>query len=299
MTGFCKTAVPESIACKIESLKDNDEGLKEYGIQLAVEMCQKLLDKGTPGIHIYSLNMSKSALEILRRLKLISEDKPRRSLPWRASPVVKRSSEMVRPIFWSNRPKSYIKRTEDWDRFACNRWGDVRSPAYGTLSDYHFMHPHATSEKKKKKALEALGQSINNLDDVIRAFVKYTKGEISVFPWSEMDKMQKESEHISEDLVKLNSSGYLTINSQPKINGAPSTDPRVGWGGSDGFVYQKAYIEFFVSPEKWNALLSKIDDHPTLTYLATTVEGDVQTNMDASSANAVTWGVFPGNLLED
>ena len=121
MTNFCKTHVPQSIRDKLETLKDNDAAIKEYGIELGVEMCQKLLEKGTPGLHLYSLNMSKSVLEILRRLKLIDDNKVQRKLPWRTSPTEKRSEEKVRPIFWSNRPKSYLKRTEDWDTYACSR----------------------------------------------------------------------------------------------------------------------------------------------------------------------------------
>lgn len=39
--------------------------------------------------------------------------------------------EDVRPIFWSNRPQSYIHRTEDWDDFPNGRWGPRESPAYG------------------------------------------------------------------------------------------------------------------------------------------------------------------------
>ncbi len=42
----------------------------------------------------------------------------------------------------SNRPKSYLKRTAEWDKFPQGRWGDSRSPAYGTLSDYQFMRRH-------------------------------------------------------------------------------------------------------------------------------------------------------------
>lgn len=193
MTNFCKTFIPDAISDKLEKIKDDDAAIKAYGIDLGVEMCQKLLDKGTPGLHIYSLNMSRSALEILKRLKLIEESKVPRKLPWRASPTAKRCEEMVRPIFWSNRPKSYIKRTEDWDKYACNRsrsvksfdcwvmfvsrWGDCRSPAYGTLSDYPFMRPHTRNEKRLEKAREAWGESLTCLDDVIQVFIKYTKGK--------------------------------------------------------------------------------------------------------------------------
>jgi len=49
-----------------------------------------------------------------------------------------------------------------------------------------------------------------------------------------MDKMQKETEHISASLVKLNSKGFLTINSQPQIDGVSSSDAKVGWGGPNG-----------------------------------------------------------------
>jgi len=293
MTNFCKTYIPDAIRAKLETIKDDDTAVKAYGIELGVEMCQKLLDKGTPGLHIYSLNMSKSTLEILKKLKLIGDNKLPRKLPWRTPPSAKRAEEMVRPIFWSNRPKSYIKRTEDWDKYACNRWGDSSSPAYGTLSDYPFMRPHTRHEKRLQKAREAWGEYLTCLDDVIQVFIKYTKGEISILPWNEMDKMQKESEHISDSLVRLNSAGFLTINSQPQVNGASSTDPYVGWGGSDGVVYQKAYVEFFVSPEDFAALLPKITARPSLTFMAATSTGELTTNMENGSVNAVTWGVFP------
>jgi methylenetetrahydrofolate reductase (NADPH) len=39
----------------------------------------------------------------------------RRALPWKPSAMENRSKEAVRPINWSNRPVSYIMRTDDWD----------------------------------------------------------------------------------------------------------------------------------------------------------------------------------------
>jgi methylenetetrahydrofolate reductase (NADPH) len=59
-------------------------------------------------------------------------------------------------------------------------------------------------------------------------------------------------------------------------------------------VYQKAYVEFFVSPSKLDALLSKLEQHPSITYMAVNKEGDVKSNMKQDTVNAVTWGVFPG-----
>ena len=44
-----------------------------------------------------------------------------RQLPWRPAANAKRRGESVRPIHWSNRPKSYLSRTNDWDTFPTGR----------------------------------------------------------------------------------------------------------------------------------------------------------------------------------
>jgi len=44
---------------------------------------------------------------------------------------------------------------------------------------------------------------------------------------------------IAEKLAQINDLGFLTINSQPAVNGVPSDDSIFGWGPSNGFVYQK------------------------------------------------------------
>lgn len=62
---------------------------------------------------------------------------------------------------------------------------------------------------------------------------------VDVLPWSEMDSLQLETGYIKEQLVSLNRRGFLTINSQPRVNGAPSTDPKVGWGGPNGSVLSR------------------------------------------------------------
>lgn len=44
---------------------------------------------------------------------------------------------------------------------------------------------------------------------------------------------------MKEELLRVNQQGILTINSQPRVNGKPSSDPIVGWGPSGGYVFQK------------------------------------------------------------
>ena len=63
--------------------------------------------------------------------------------------------------------------------------------------------------------------------------------------------LAQESQQISSNLINLNEMGFFTINSQPNVNGTPSEDAVVGWGGAGGRVYQKAYLEFFTSKDKF------------------------------------------------
>ena len=56
-----------------------------------------------------------------------------------------------------------------------HRWGNARSPAYGTLSDYQFMRPHSR-EKRQDRQRTAWGQTLGSVQDVINVFVRYCQG---------------------------------------------------------------------------------------------------------------------------
>ncbi len=62
--------------------------------------------------------------------------------------------------------------------------------------------------------------------------------QVTRLPWDD-DEIVAETALISEQLADINRRGVLTINSQPRINCAPSTDPSVGWGIPNGYIYQK------------------------------------------------------------
>ncbi|XP_030455972.1 methylenetetrahydrofolate reductase (NADH) 2-like [Syzygium oleosum] len=294
MTGFCKTKIPAEITAALEPIKDNEEAVRNYGIHLGTEMCKKILANGIKTLHLYTLNMEKSALAILMNLGLIEEAKVSRSLPWRRPTNVFRVKEDVRPIFWANRPKSYISRTMGWDQYPRGRWGDSRSAAYGTLTDYQFMRPRA----RDKKLHEEWVVRLNSVEDVHEKFKKFCLGKLRSSPWSELDGIQPETRIINEQLGRINLKGFLTINSQPAVNGERSDSPSVGWGGPGGYVYQKAYLEFFCSPEKLNTLVEKCKGFLNLTYMAVNKEGDKWiSNVGESDVNAVTWGVFPAKEI--
>ncbi|PKA60296.1 Methylenetetrahydrofolate reductase 1 [Apostasia shenzhenica] len=293
MTGFCKTRIPAEITAALDPIKDNEEAVKAYGIHLGTEMCKKILAQGIKTLHLYTLNMEKSALAILMNLGLIEESKVTRSLPWRRPANVFRAKEDVRPIFWANRPKSYISRTVGWDQYPRGRWGDTQNPSYGALTDYQFMRPRS----RGKKLQEEWATPLKSLEDIHERFMKYCLGKLTSSPWSELDGLHPETKIINERLGQINLKGFLTINSQPAVNGEKSDSATVGWGGPGGYVYQKAYLEFFCSIEKLNKLVEKCKTLASLTYIAVNKEGHCISNVGPNAVNAVTWGVFPAKEI--
>lgn len=76
------------------------------------------------------------------------------------------------------------------------------------------------------------------IEDVRKIFADFCRGRISTLPWSE-GPAAAETSSISEPLALMNERGYLTINSQPAVDGEKSKHPVHGWGPKNGYVYQK------------------------------------------------------------
>ncbi|KAK5964174.1 Methylenetetrahydrofolate reductase [Trichostrongylus colubriformis] len=267
-------------------------------------MCRRLLSNGSaPSIHLYTMNREGTCREILQELGLWHR-RPMRALPWdpHGSNHPLRCKEDVRPIFWSARPKSYIYRTRDWDEFPNGRWGNSSSPAFGDLQDYYLFHLKA--QTKKEDLLKMYGEEIATFDDVKKVFTNFISQEINEhgvkvtsLPWNEQESgVQAETKLINEQLMWCNQNGILTVNSQPSVNGAPSTDPLVGWGKPGGYCYQKAYLECFISKENAMSLLEVVDAYyPRVNYHLINHDGSFdRMNGEQTTPIAVTWGVFPG-----
>jgi hypothetical protein len=81
----------------------------------------------------------------------------------------------------------------------------------------------------------------SSLSDVHSLFAQFCRGKLPALPWSDTPP-SAETTVIASQLAKLNEVGFLTINSQPAVNGARSDDRVHGWGPSNGFVYQKVAV---------------------------------------------------------
>ena len=179
MTEVCNTTVPHYIKQKLDPVKGDDEAVKDIGCEIAIEMCQKILscDKiDVDGIHFYTLNLERSTSRIISNLYPdVSDDC--RLFPWKPSAIQKRlDTEQVRPINWANRPKSYVKRTDDWDEFPNGRWGDSTSPAFGELSDFNRYYYPKTSQDEE--LLVSLGNHPKEIQDVNEVFANFV---VSIF----------------------------------------------------------------------------------------------------------------------
>ncbi|KAG0379864.1 hypothetical protein BGX24_011285 [Mortierella sp. AD032] len=262
----------------------------------------------------------------------------RKEKPWRSNFLPhRRNHEHQRPIFWANRPKSYISRTETWQTFPVNgsQWhsrsfkSEMRK--YGSLEKYGVSLKYSTATEVRS---HWNGQP-RELKDLSDTFQKYWCGGVQSLPWCDHPRSLGGSEDYRERLVELNGVGnYLVINSQPVVNGARSDDKIFGWGAPGGYIYQKAFIEFFISPDQLPILINRLKTHfPNYTYSATNRSGTTflhssslrsnktskskskskskrppsptNTNNDNGSKddddeelpNTVTWGVFPGQEI--
>uniref|UniRef100_A0A3P9DH30 methylenetetrahydrofolate reductase (NADPH) n=1 Tax=Maylandia zebra TaxID=106582 RepID=A0A3P9DH30_9CICH len=248
-----KLEVPEEITQVIEPIKDNDAAIRNYGIQQAVEMCRVLLDSGkVPGVHFYTLNREVATMEVLRQLGLWIED-PRRPLPWAVSPS-QTEGRRCSTIFWASRPKSYIYRTRTG---TTSPMGKFLVSSFWELNDYYLFYLR-----------------LQNEESVFEVFTCYITAQpnrcghkVMCLPWND-EPLAPETNLLKDELEKVNRRGVLTINSQPNINGKPSTDPIVGLSG---FVHKAS-----VTP--WLC-------------------GRNLTNAPEMQPNAVTWGIFAGREI--
>ncbi|XP_060062455.1 methylenetetrahydrofolate reductase (NADPH)-like [Ylistrum balloti] len=294
--------VPQEIIDTIEPMKDNDEAIRNYGVEQAVQMCRDLLNSGDVyGLHIYTLNREVATIEILKRLGMWKED-PQRTLPFKVTANHMRCKEDVRPIFWRSRPNSYVHRTSNWDEFPNGRWGNSSAASFGDLTDYYLFY--LKNRSPKESLLKMWGEDLSSEQDVWDVFYHYITGKpnglgvkVSSLPWQD-DELSAETNLITEKLAAINKRGVLTINSQPNINAAPSTDPKVGWGDPNGYIFQKAYLEFFTSEKNVTVLKNILERYPLVNYHIVNSKGDVDyTNCDMTLPIAVTWGVFPGKEI--
>jgi methylenetetrahydrofolate reductase (NADPH) len=68
-TRMCGAAIPADLMRELDRARDDEESVRQIGVEHAVSQCRALLDGGAPGIHFYTLNQSPATQAILRRIR--------------------------------------------------------------------------------------------------------------------------------------------------------------------------------------------------------------------------------------
>ncbi len=69
-TSLCGSKIPPSLDRQLEKFADNDDAVRELGVDYATRQVRELWESGAPGIHFYVLNRSYSVSKILTNLDL-------------------------------------------------------------------------------------------------------------------------------------------------------------------------------------------------------------------------------------
>jgi methylenetetrahydrofolate reductase (NADPH) len=73
LAGFsdmCGAEIPRWLAKRLEAYGDDIESIKALGLEVITQLCEKLLTEEVAGLHFYTLNQSKTTLQICHNLGL-------------------------------------------------------------------------------------------------------------------------------------------------------------------------------------------------------------------------------------
>ena len=181
-----------------------------------------------------------------------------------------------------------LGREATWDDYPNGRFGPSHSPAFGEIDGY------GPSLKVSPLIARKLWGHPKSPEDVTEIFRRHVSGDLFGVPWSDdidpgvgngttssrdsSGALRAETDVIRPELLGLISKQkYWTLASQPAVDGAPSSHPIFGWGPpSEGFVFQKAFVEFFCSRDEWeNSLKQRLKSYGTevLGWMKTDAQG--------------------------
>ena len=318
-TKLAHAKVPLELLDKLQDIKGDDEAVKQVGVEAlhdVVESIREVKAKGPRGFHFYTLNLEKAVGSLLERCNLIPPDPNdnyisaiddvsilingdaahHRALSSTSSSAAAqlttnshRSSSPARPI---------VSREATWDDYPNGRFGDARSPAFNPPLTYS-----PTSLTVSPAQALSLWNTPTTPEEIKHLFTSHLAGQNpKQLPWSESASLSPETALITSELTQLTQrKGYWTIASQPAVDGLPSTHPIHGWGPSGGFVFQKAFVEFFVPASAFNTTLrphlDRLRKDGEISYYAGNAAGDFQSSESSDAVHAVTWGIFAGKEI--
>lgn len=114
--------LPEQMIQDLLPIQENNEMVRNYGIDYTVQLCRTILESGVcNGLHFYTFNQQEPTVQILKTLGLWNKQCIS-NLSWRTPTNHHRFNETVRPLFWIHRPDHYVWLTQDTKLISSNRF---------------------------------------------------------------------------------------------------------------------------------------------------------------------------------
>ena len=66
----CGAEIPRWLRSQLECFGNDKDGMREFGIDVVTELCDDLLSGGAPGLHFYSMNLSRTVTQIWNNLSI-------------------------------------------------------------------------------------------------------------------------------------------------------------------------------------------------------------------------------------
>jgi methylenetetrahydrofolate reductase (NADPH) len=66
----CGTEIPRWLRKRLEGFGDDLQAIRSYGGEIVIQLCERLLQGGAPGLHFYTMNQAKPVLDIWQTLSL-------------------------------------------------------------------------------------------------------------------------------------------------------------------------------------------------------------------------------------
>lgn len=336
-TKLSHASIPQRIRSRLEEVRNDDDKVKNLGVEIITSLIDEIdkeSDGRVKGYHFYCLNLEKAVASIMlqstilrpimekesaqgmkesaiasdsdseteivsngkgrRRSSIVNENKLADASNGKLLLTKKALNEDKKALFDISTGKGSLGKDAIWDDFPNGRFSDSNSPAYGQIDGYGpSLKVHSPEEAIKKWGLPL------NVEDIEKLFIDYLSSKLDSLPWVDTD-LSTETTLIQEELFCLIEKGWFTTASQPAVCGCPSNDRIFGWGPSNGIVFQKAFVEFFIPKAEWKDIvlpkLKKYVDGETITFYVGDLKSKIDCSLEESQKyhrNAVTWGVFP------
>lgn len=337
-TKLSHAKLPIELLERLEDVKGDDEAVKQVGVDAVseiVEGIQRVKSNGPRGFHFYTLNLEKAVGYIVERCRLIPPgrddlDEPDDSFNDVPALILNGTNRVIaisKPALDPSMPALTSRLSSDssslqnhlrsspsllatihgtgplsreatWDDYPNGRFGDARSPAFAPPLSYRPstlpIPPHLA---------QTLWGNPTTPSAITALFTAHLSGKSPTqLPWSDSQTLSPETALILPHLLALNSRrNWWTIASQPAVDGLPSSHGIHGWGPTGGFVFQKAFVEFFLLASDWHQILrpylESVSVREQVSWYAADYGGGFDSSEKSEAVHAVTWGMFPGKEI--